>query len=170
MSTKARQRWPLTGRSEALETFTDALADRAALGLVLAGPAGVGKSRLADECLAVAEDRGHPTARVTASRTAASIPLAALAHLLPADAADPTGSGRRRSSAALDERFGTGRVVLRIDDAHLLDATSAVLVEQLVLGGRILLVATARTGEPVAEPLAALWTAPTGSPRSSSAR
>ncbi|WP_426574655.1 LuxR C-terminal-related transcriptional regulator [Aquihabitans sp. McL0605] len=157
MSTRALQRWPLTGRSEALELFSDALLDPQARGIVFYGPAGVGKSRLADECLDRAELEGRPTERATASRTAAAIPLAAVAHLLPATGEADAVELLARATDTLDERFGTERLILRIDDAHLLDASSAVLVEHLVLAGRVLLVATVRSGEAAPDVVTGLW-------------
>ena len=56
--------WPLVGRSRELERMADVLADGERFAVVLAGRAGVGKTRLASEWLAVAEARGRATARV----------------------------------------------------------------------------------------------------------
>jgi len=46
--------WPLVGRSRQLERFCDTLAVGTCSGVVLAGVAGAGKTRLAVECLALA--------------------------------------------------------------------------------------------------------------------
>lgn len=46
--------WPLTGRNSELERLDAILARRDWPGVVLAGPAGVGKTRLANECLVLA--------------------------------------------------------------------------------------------------------------------
>ena len=80
--------WPLVGRHEQLELFTDTLADDRAHGFVIYGNAGVGKTRLADQCLAVASNTGRTVARATATEGSRSVPLGALAHLLPAGIAD----------------------------------------------------------------------------------
>ena len=48
-------RWPLVGRSGELELVGDLLAGGERSAVVLAGLAGVGKTRLASECLSVAE-------------------------------------------------------------------------------------------------------------------
>jgi MoxR-like ATPase len=53
------QAWPLTGRAEELGVITDVFhADAANAGVVIAGAAGVGKTRLAREAMAAA--RGRP--------------------------------------------------------------------------------------------------------------
>jgi hypothetical protein len=47
--------------------------------------------------------------------------------------------------------------VLFVDDAHLLDDASAVLVHQVAMTGSCFVLATLRTGEPVPESVSALW-------------
>ncbi|MBS4754230.1 ATP-binding protein [Nocardioides sp. zg-ZUI104] len=49
--------WPLTGRDEELRRVVSAIRPGAA-GIVVAGPAGVGKTRLVREALAVPSGRG----------------------------------------------------------------------------------------------------------------
>ncbi len=49
------------------------------------------------------------------------------------------------------------RVVLGVDDAHLLDDASAAVLFDLVVTGAAFVVATLRTGEPAPEPVTALW-------------
>ena len=50
--------WPLAGRDDELSRLAIAM-DTAEAGVVLAGPPGVGKTRLATESIAMAELRGH---------------------------------------------------------------------------------------------------------------
>ena len=140
------------------------LADPEAKGLVLAGPAGVGKSRLAVECLRQAERMGLPTAEVCASRAAAGLPFGAVAPLLPPDGwPEPGAAGMdradllRRFAAALSERAAGGRLVLLVDDAHLLDDASATLIYQVASSGTTQLLVTVRTGERAPDPVLALW-------------
>ncbi|MFE2139846.1 ATP-binding protein [Streptomyces sp. NPDC059466] len=84
-------RWPLVGRGPELDAFAVALADPECRGFVVGGPAGVGKSRLAEECLERAAAAGFRVGRATASAAAGVVPLGAIAHLLPAgvDLSDP---------------------------------------------------------------------------------
>jgi hypothetical protein len=79
-------RWPLVGRGEELAFCRALLARQDGTGLVVAGAAGVGKTRLATEVLRAAEDMGYAAVRVTATDAARAIPLGPFAHLLPANA------------------------------------------------------------------------------------
>jgi DNA-binding CsgD family transcriptional regulator len=102
------------------------------------------------------------TARVTATRSASGLPFGALAPLLPAaqseaGAVDDKADLLRRSAAALVERAAGRRLVLFIDDAHLLDDASATLVHQLVATGASAVVATLRSGEAAPDAIVAVW-------------
>ncbi|MGW6016288.1 LuxR C-terminal-related transcriptional regulator [Streptomyces sp. NPDC055210] len=148
-------RWPLVGRDSELALCVAALADRRCHGLVVAGPAGAGKSRLAEECVERTVVGALRVERATASAAARTVPLGAIAHLLPygLDLSDPVAA-----FAVVAERLtgGPGRRVLLIDDMHLLDATSAVLLRQLMDARVIMLLGTVRTGEPYGDAVAAL--------------
>ena len=146
--------WPLVGRAEEL-AFVLAEIDRAR-GVVIAGEAGVGKSRLAAEV----RTRVGPTtstAMCVANRAAASIPLGAFAPLMhetelaPHQLADHFAATRR----AVVENLDGG--VLVVDDAHLLDEASAALLDQLARTSDIRLVVTVRTKEPALDAVDALW-------------
>jgi DNA-binding CsgD family transcriptional regulator len=149
--------WPIVGRGEEL-----ALIERARTAgsnaVVLLGPAGVGKSRLAREALRRAHDAGLVTQWVQATRSAATVPLGAFAGVIP-DAArseDPLEL-LRLSAAALRELGGAHPVVLGIDDAQLLDASSAALVLELTLSDAAFVVITLRTGEPPPDAIVSVW-------------
>ena len=75
------QRWPIIGRRPELEVFERALGSGVLAGVVIYGRAGVGKTRLADECRRQAAAAGHPTERVAGSRTTALVPLGAVVRL-----------------------------------------------------------------------------------------
>ncbi|MFC9842402.1 LuxR C-terminal-related transcriptional regulator [Streptomyces sp. NPDC060223] len=144
------------GRGAELEAFAGALADRRCRGFMIDGPAGVGKSRLADEFLVRAVGAGFEVARATASAAAGAVPLGAVAHLLPAglDMSDPAAGFAAVSDALAGPR--RRRWVLLIDDLHLLDAASAMLLQQLMATGSILVIGTVRTGEPLTPAVEAL--------------
>ncbi|HET6550444.1 MAG TPA: LuxR C-terminal-related transcriptional regulator, partial [Solirubrobacter sp.] len=121
-------------------------------------PAGVGKSRLARHAVQAAERDGALTDWAQATRSAAAIPLGALAGVVPADVrSDEPLELMRRSADALRERAGGRRVVLGVDDAQLLDPSSAALVLQLTTSGAAFVVVTMRTGEPVPDAVRSLW-------------
>jgi MoxR-like ATPase len=73
--------WPLVGRGAELKRASTLMrANRGAI--VLAGAAGVGKTRLAAECLDLAAIRGFVPLRVSATQGAAGLPFGAFASLL----------------------------------------------------------------------------------------
>lgn len=75
----------------------------------------------------------------------------ALARLRPAD----TVTGHRELSALLGQ-YGVSPRLLAVDDVHALDGASAGRLAALVCRGRVQLLATAPSGTPLPEPLAAL--------------
>lgn len=75
--------WPLTGGGEELRIVADAVAARRCSGVVVAGPAGVGKTRLAREALGAGARGGAVTRWAVATASAASIPFGALTPCRP---------------------------------------------------------------------------------------
>lgn len=149
--------WQLTGRAEELR-FIDATFRRAtgARGVVLAGAAGVGKTRLAREVLARAAHRGAATRWVVATASARALPLGAFANLLDTVRGDPAELARRAGDALL-AGAGRGGVVIGVDDAHLLDDLSATVVHHLALRSAATVVLTLRAGEHAPDAVTALW-------------
>jgi DNA-binding CsgD family transcriptional regulator len=158
VETAHRQRPPLVGRSEELAFCEALLARRDASGVVIAGAAGVGKTRLASEVLAAAEAAGYATVRATATEAGRAIPLGPFAQLLPAeaDAAAPLHL-LRLARAEITERENGRPVALLVDDAHLLDGASALLVQQLATSREAWVIATVRGREPTPDAVIALW-------------
>ena len=151
-------RWPLVGRHEELDALERAIDEPGCGAAVIAGPAGVGKTRLATELLASAERAGHTTVKVAASQSAATLPLGAVAHLLASDTPDngDTLDPMRllqRLQRTLDQP-GRPPPVLFVDDAHHLDAASAALIAHAIGVGLTFVVMTVRAGTVLPDALA----------------
>ncbi len=144
-------RWPLVGREEELR-----LVAASPPGAVIAGEAGVGRSRLLGEALDGLAGTGCRIRRVTATTATRPVPLGALAHLLPASLAGAQRGVLRDAASALTAGAG-GPVVVAVDDAHLLDDVSAALVQHLVQARAARVVLTVRSGEPAPDAVVALW-------------
>jgi DNA-binding CsgD family transcriptional regulator len=133
--------WPFAGREDELELVRRSLSG-VRRGIVVTGPAGCGKTRLAVEAV-----RGTDWARAAGTPESRTIPFAAFAHLLP-------------ESVTLHRavRSLSGIRTLLVDDAHLLDDASAALVHQLAVHGRTRLLVVATDGSPAPGAIARLWT------------
>jgi len=149
--------WPLVGRDEELAAAVAQLERDDTGGVVLAGEPGTGKTRLARELAEESARRGFATSTAVASRPAATIPFAALAALLPPGEEAPTAAGIRRAIEALAALGEGRRPTLVLDDAHLLDEVSAVIVHQVTAARSVFVVATVRTDEPAPDPVVRLW-------------
>src|SRR6266516_282337 len=156
--------WPIVGRRLELEVFERALRSGELAGVVIYGRAGVGKTRLADECRQQAAAAGHPTERVAGSRTTALLPLGAVVALLADGLGRPGTDGQvdavalfEQARRALHERHHGRRLVTVADDAALLDAASLALLGYLAAQKTIFLIATVRIGEPVPDLVTGLW-------------
>lgn len=154
-----RAQWPFCGRSTELATLADAMrAADGSRGVVIAGPAGVGKTRLATTALSQLMRRRSATAEVLATRATRDLPLAAFGPLL--SSTPPRADRQTTLTAAADEVCALappGELTLLVDDAHLLDDVSAALVFQLAQENRAQLLLTYRTGELAPEPVRLLW-------------
>ena len=148
--------WPLVGREAELRFVAEALAEDEAGGVVVVGPPGVGKTRLAHEAAAHADASGCTVEWVRATRSAASIPLGAFAPLLPAVDFPKGVELLARARAALVARAGKRRLVLCVDDGQLLDDASAALVHQLAAAAEAFVLVTVRSGA-APDALRALW-------------
>ncbi|WP_043670979.1 LuxR family transcriptional regulator AbsR2 [Streptomyces xylophagus] len=133
--------WPFTGREDELELIRRSLT-AGRHGIVVTGPAGRGKTRLVTEAV-----RGSDCAKVTGTPETRLLPFAAFAHLLP-------------ESVSLHRavQLLSGVRLLIVDDAHLLDDSSAALVHQLAVHGRTRLVVVVADGDPVPGAVSRLWT------------
>jgi DNA-binding CsgD family transcriptional regulator len=155
--------WPLAGRVGELRQLQRLQASGEHHGVVIAGPPGVGKTRLARESLTLAERSGAATAWITATRSAAGLPFGAIAPLLPppSQGTESDTESRtellRRAVAFLADTARGRPLTLAVDDAHLLDDASATLLYQLAMSRTAFTLLTIRTGEVVPDPITALW-------------
>ena len=146
----------LLGRQSELEAVGAALADPQCHGVILRGPSGVGKTRLAVECLGLAAGLGFSTLRVEATPTSQSVPLGALAPLLPSFGPDANPLAAART-ALFDHRPADGRLLLLVDDVQWLDDASATLLHQAVDRGDAFGLLTVRDDDGLPAWVRALW-------------
>ena len=156
-SRESVQAWPLIGRAHELGRIAGARAAGARC-LVLSAQAGVGKSRLAREALAQAERGGSATVWVQATRSAASVPLGAFAGVIQSNVgSDDLFELLRGCVQAIADRAMGRPLVIGVDDAQLLDPTSAALVLHLINTTPAFVLAAIRIGEPCPDAIQSLW-------------
>src|SRR5580704_7743284 len=158
-------RWPLVGRSREIALLRDAIAGRR--GAVITGPAGVGKIALATVGLEFAREEGMAVAAVAGTESARGFAFGAFASLLPRGLTQgPAGPEthaellRQYTRELLDEACGRPLLVF-VDDAHLLDDGSAMLVHQLSQTGSATILtcvrASGQTLGPASDAMVVLW-------------
>lgn len=145
-----RTDWPLIGRHREVEAIAHSFATRSSNGVLVTGRQGMGKTRLAQQVARIARESGVPTLRAAGHPEARAVPLACLAHILPAGALTAVGSDTDLSRSrlfqqaidAIAEMAGDDRVLLLVDDVDLADELSLAVISSLAHGGRAFLVAT----------------------------
>lgn len=148
---------PLTGRDSELGVIRRALSGVGNYsGVVIVGAAGVGKTRLAREVLARAEASGERTCWIVGTQSARQLPLGAFTASIRDSISDPISDVRRIINSFIAQQR-QGRLLIGIDDAHLLDALSAHVVHQLAQARGTRLVVTVRTGGDEPDAITALW-------------
>lgn len=148
---------PLTGREDELAVIHRALNKVGNYtGVVIVGPAGVGKTRLAREALTREQASGARTNWIVGTESARPLPLGAFSASLGNLMSDPMLNVQRIVDSFVAQQR-QGRVMIGVDDAHLLDGLSAHVVHQLAQsrGAHLVVTLRANGGEPDA--VTALW-------------
>ncbi|HEV2361282.1 MAG TPA: ATP-binding protein, partial [Acidimicrobiales bacterium] len=149
--------FPLVGRAEELALLRSVRAAAMSRSAVVSGPAGVGKSRLASAAASDAAADGWATVAIRGSAGLSGVPLGSLRTVLgitgPNELAELTAAVE---GALLGLRSRKGLVVLA-DDCQQFDDATAGLLHQLVAGGSIVVIATARSGTQLPQAIVDLW-------------
>src|SRR5438067_4844537 len=146
--------WQLVGRREELAYIDEALADPARAGVVIAGQAGVGKTRLVREATSRLFDRHVEVA--TATESARLLPFGALSALIPEELGGDRPDVLSIVGRELVRRADGRPIVLAVDDAHLLDPLSSAFVHHAVTTGLTQALITLRSGESAPDGIVAL--------------
>jgi len=148
---------PLAGRESELSAIRRTLSGgNKNSGVVIVGAAGVGKTRLAREVLARAESAGERTNWIVGTESARALPLGAFTSLIGDAIAEPMPNVRNLINSFVAHQR-QGRVLIGVDDAHLLDGLSAHVVHQLAGSRNVRLVVTMRAGTKPPDAITALW-------------
>ncbi|MCX2932122.1 LuxR C-terminal-related transcriptional regulator [Mycobacterium sp. CVI_P3] len=146
--------WPFVARSAEIQQAMDSVEDPSSNGVVFVGEAGVGKTALARQVAERFAERGMRARYVLGTHTSRDVPLAAFAGIVQIPAAlEPI----RLLAAAHDALDGVDDLLLVVDDAHLLDPLSAIVVHQLAVRGAATLIVTMRSDAEVPDAITALW-------------
>jgi hypothetical protein len=125
-------------------------------GIVVCGPAGVGKSRIAREALSAAESRGYEARWAVGTSAARTLPLGAFTAWAQSGVTDTVQLVRGVIDSLTSAPAGT-TVVVAVDDVHLLDDLSAFVVQQIVQRGAARVLLTVRDGEPIPAAVHEIW-------------
>lgn len=148
--------WPLTGRDDESSVIAELLGSATYRGVALTGRPGVGKSRLAREATARAKDEGWTVRQVAATATGRSVPLGAFGPWADEFEGTPLALARRVVDA-LTAGADANRLLVSVDDAHLLDELSALVLHQLVVQQSARIIVTIRSGQAAPDAVTALW-------------
>jgi len=149
--------WPLTGRAEELALISQAISGEGDLGgVIIAGGAGLGKTRLAAEAVDIARENGWIAHFVVGTYAAQSIPLGVFAQWIEGSDGQLPSMVEAVIGALTNSLHGEP-VLVAVDDAQLLDNLSAFVLHQLVRRRQVRVIMTVRTEQTTAEAINRLW-------------
>lgn len=148
------ERWPFVGRDVEFAGVTSSLNDGASV--VLLGPAGIGKTRLAGEVSDGLAAAGVTTRRVFGISSARTIPLMALRPIIGDASSGDLVAPIHDALGLGSHRPGPGDPVIVVDDAALLDDASVAVLLQVHAAGRVRLLLTMRPDQVVGSTLTPL--------------
>ncbi|HEY4224444.1 MAG TPA: LuxR family transcriptional regulator [Pseudolysinimonas sp.] len=149
--------WPVIVDDRRRRAILEALAQRRPHVQLIRGPAGIGKTSLAESISAALQEAGATVLPVVAVPELRGVALGAMAPAISTLGAVGAGTVGER----LQQLFGllaadVTRYVLVVDDAPLLDEVSASIIHQLVRAAGVRAVMAARDGAPLPGPIARL--------------
>ncbi|MCL3861849.1 helix-turn-helix transcriptional regulator [Actinotalea sp. K2] len=148
-------RWPISPRRRESAAIRSALA--AGRSVVVVGEAGVGKTCLVDQTLAdVPAAAGRRLITLSASALGTDTTVPGGPSRIP-DLAQGGRSGARPTTVPAPRTPPDTRTVVRVEDAHLLDPSTAQELARLARQGEIQLLATFRVSGASASPWLELW-------------
>lgn len=150
------ERWPLTGRDDELHQVVEDLLGDTHRGVLIAGKAGVGKTRLGREAASAMAAHGWAVRRVAGTPAARSILFAPFMRW----AAEPAASRTAQVVeivAALTRDAGEAPLLVVADDVQWLDEMSALVLHHLVVQELANVILTLRSGEPASDTVIAMW-------------
>jgi DNA-binding CsgD family transcriptional regulator len=151
--------WKFVGRAAELARLTAAATNPNGRGLIFSGSAGIGKSRLLRQAVEALPSDRCAVWNASGNIATGGLPFGGLAQVLPAD--QPPGlspAGMLRWTLDSLHKQAAGRtIVLAVDDAHLLDQSSAALVYLIARAEDTKVLCTVRSGEEIPLSIRALW-------------
>ena len=139
-----------------MRTIVDAISDPGVAGILVSGPAGVGKSRIVREGLSSVASKGFEPRWAVGTTSARKLPLGAFAPWAGSAGTDRLQLVRGVIDSVTSSPPGT-TVVLGVDDVHLLDELSTFVLHQIVQREAAKVVLTVREGESVPTEIYEIW-------------
>jgi DNA-binding CsgD family transcriptional regulator/tetratricopeptide (TPR) repeat protein len=149
----------LIGRTGELRTIEAAISAPAVSGILVCGAEGVGKSRIAREALSASAAQGCETRWTVGTSPGRAIPLGAFNAWAPSAATDTVQLLRGVIESLTAAAPSAAKVVLAVDDVHLLDELSTFVVHQIVQQGAAKVILTVRDDEPIPIAIQEIWKA-----------